>query len=303
MPETFVIEPPGRRQSGKGRIFEVYALNYGLANEAWKPLSESPDHRHRPVYLAFAATEQAARAFTANLMKGRPFVAMSRHGGRDAELEMPRSAGYRWMHQRAEGGVTITTALLPDLFLLDAGMLEDRIRFVFAPPRWWVTREALRMPEGVDLGREAVIASYFAALLDRRSSQPIINDPAFHIRLLRAAREEGMLKVPRGGRATSNAVYSWPEAAGMIGFDDFALVDCAHAAFEELLAEQTSLFAHDAPAWLQEEPEPEVDPIPLASPASAPEEDSIGEVRSAGHSWLLSDPHTTPAQLRLPGLL
>jgi hypothetical protein len=302
MPETFAIEPKGGPHSGKGRSFSVYALNYALANRAWLPLSRSPENRHRPAYIAYAATEQESRAFTANLRKGRPFVAKSIYGGRDAELDMPRSAGYRWLHQRVEGGVIITTALLPDLFLLDAGMLDERIRFIFAPPRWWVSKMAAARPEGPSLGRETVIATYFAAMLDRRTPQPIINDSAFHILLLRAARACPWFQPASGSRTSPGNVFVWPEGGSMPGFDELALVDVSHADFEAFLAEQTGIYAQQAPAWLLEEPEPEPDPItPLA--AAVPEEAALGTLGGAGRSWVLSDPHTAPQQLKLPGFL
>lgn len=294
MPETFAIES----KNGKGRSFSVYALGYATANGAWRPLSISPERRHRPVFIAYAQTEQECRAFTANLRKGRPFQTKGRFGGRDAELDMPRSAGYRWCYQKAEGGVLIVSAMLPQFFALDSGMLEERIRFVFAPPRWWVIREA-----AAGRPREEAIASYFAAFLDRRSGMPIIRHPGFHRRLLEAARREPWFQPASGGSTSPGAVYSWPDIAGPAGLEEVALVDVTHEVFEAFLAEQTSRFAAELPAWLEEEPEEareQLSEIGILQLQGHPlREGTFGAIRIEGGGGLLPDPDAAHTQLRL----
>src|SRR4029077_10853584 len=83
----------------------------------------SRENLDRPVFLAFASSSSAARAFQANLQSGR--VAADAGGYR---FEIPRSAGFRYAPtSRGEG--TLTLVYLPPLFSMqpattDAGNLS-----------------------------------------------------------------------------------------------------------------------------------------------------------------------------------
>jgi hypothetical protein len=96
----------------------------------------------RPVLLAYAGSSSAVRAFTMNLRCGLTAATSSRR------YELLRSYGYRYQVTSPSPGRVLTIAYLPDLFHLQPGVQDhDALRFVSAPPRWWLDeQEALLRP-------------------------------------------------------------------------------------------------------------------------------------------------------------
>ena len=243
MPYTLTIAP---KKGAKGRTFRAFLLSYLTANSLWD--CGSTDKAKRPVYLAFAATDQEARAFTANLRTGRRAVVGNAYGHDEGAIEVLKTSGHRFVFQR-RGGATIVTAFLPELFELDPGLLGERVSFIWAPPTWWVERQVAAsalapFPEAER--RELVLAGSFAAFLDRRTPLPILSDPAFHRRLYHAAQEQLWFVRPSGYRLNPGRLFAYPDE--LAGLELAALVDVDHATFEDFLRrETTTYFENEVP--------------------------------------------------------
>ncbi len=171
------------RVEAKSRAFSARLLGYLTADALWDGgCSSSP---RRPVWLSYFGTEQETRAVTANLRSGRTAEAGN------LSFELPRKSGYRWLSQPLAGGV-VMTAYLPALFDLEpVTPFVEEVRFVLAPPRWWLDGQAAAL--AADFGedaRDVARAALFAAYLDRRTRLPILADLRFQLRLYRAALEE-----------------------------------------------------------------------------------------------------------------
>lgn len=270
-----VIEAKPTREGQKSRLFRADVLCAVAAPDLWELGSTGKENTVRPVLLAYAATEHESRAFTANLRAGRAAVEEGSHSYR-VRFEIPRSAGFRFETYSRDGG-TLTIAYLPSAFALQPGTAEqDAIKFLFMPPTWWVDREAATLPDlGCD-AREAALAAYFVAYLDRRSPLPIANDHRFHLELYRAARASNWCHEPEGSPQQYDRLYA--EGSTTVGFEPPVLVSTTHEIFSAFLAEHTAKH------------------LPRQQ-----EVVSHGKTRSASTGWLLPDSSGAPSQLGLFG--
>jgi len=186
------IEISSRSRARKTRTFRARLLGHLVADALWE-LGETRDATVRPVWLAYFATTGAARPFGANLRAGRR-ARIGEHGPR---IQLPKSSGHRWTTQAVPGGL-ITVAHLPELFHLDPPVpYAEDVRFVMAPARSWVERQAkLLEPEFGAEAAEAARAALFVAYLDRRTPLPLLRDLRFHLELYRAALEEPWTSAP-----------------------------------------------------------------------------------------------------------
>jgi len=109
--------------------------------------------------------------------------------GHDIFTVQPK-AGYRWTGQEVPGGV-VTTVYLPQLFHLEPVEDPGWVRFVFAPPRWWIREQAaaVRLEVTGEDPQEVAQAALFAAFLDRRTTFPVLRDLRFQLQLFRAAQK------------------------------------------------------------------------------------------------------------------
>lgn len=279
MSETLTIAPkPGG--TGKGRTFRVSLLGFVTADGYH---GNGSNRAYRPVYLSIAESDAQVRAFVANLRTGRPADVRDAAGNQlPKQLETPRGLGLRWHFKKMEkpAGVTVATGYLPDLFDLDPGILQEDIRFLFAPPRWWVDHQADALVAAADFStlarygqtggaREAALASLFVAFLDKRSPLPIVPDPLFHRRLYVAAQGLTWFMHPDGSKDWSPRMFRFPATAAD-GLELVAGVKVSHEQFENLLRHETSrYFAEESPAWMFE-PAPEVERSPVRPMALAP---------------------------------
>lgn len=271
MSETLTIAPkPGG--TGKGRTFRVSLLGFVTADGYH---SAGSSRAYRPVYLSLAESDAQVRAFVANLRTGRAADVRDAAGNQlPKQLETPRGLGLRWHFKKMEkpAGVTVATGYLPGLCDLDPGILQEDIRFLFAPPRWWVERELQAasihaLPEKIR--REAVIGQLFAAFLDKRSPLPIVPDPLFHRRLYIAARGLAWFAEPDGSKDWAPRMWRFPGSA-TDGLELVVGVKVSHEQFENVLRDETArYFAEESPAWLLE-PVPEVEQVPVRPIALAP---------------------------------
>ena len=271
MSETLTIAPRATG-NGKGRTFKVSLLGF-LTADGYHDKGSS--RAYRPVYLSVAESDAQVRAFVANLRTGREAEVRDAAGNLLPKmLEIPRGIGLRWHFKKMEkpAGVTVATGYLPDLCDLDPGILQEDIRFLFAPPRWWVERELQApsiqaLPEAIR--REAVIGQLFAAFLDKRSPLPIVPDPLFHRRLYVAARGLTWFAEPDGTKDWAPRMFRFP-GTGSDGLELVAGVKVSHEQFENVLRDETArYFAEESPAWLLE-PVPEVERVPVRPIALAP---------------------------------
>lgn len=226
-----------KRSTGKGRVkktrtFSVRLLGYLQANFLWH---SGLGEEIRPAWIAYLGTDSESQAFTSNFRAGRKAESDRR------SFKIPRSAPHRWTTQRLVGGV-ITTAYLPELFHLHPAFpAPERVRFIFAPPKWWLTRQeqSLEATYGTE-AREVARAALFAAYLDRRTPLPVPGGLDFHLQLYRAAQETDWVRRPEANSHLSlhfNAV-----GAQTCGFDKPLAVSVKQETFTEFLIEQTSSF-------------------------------------------------------------
>ena len=233
---TLTIEKAKRkgRQVVKTREFRATGLGWVAADRFWDLGSSTKSTR--PVWVAYAASEQESRAFTANF-RGGQVVRRNRGRFRDDRLEIPKKALHRWTTQRVLDSV-VTVAYLPELFHLDPGLPPDHIRFLFMPPTWWLDeQEGELRGEFGDEARDVARAAYFVAYLDRRSPLPIVHDLRFHLQLFRAAREEPWLLE----MDPENSRLGW---TGVTGCGLEAPLGCFanHQDFEAFLKSQTAKY-------------------------------------------------------------
>lgn len=230
---TLTIERETKGHSGrKTRVFSVRLLGYLGADSLWDcPVSGTAI---RPIWIAYFGTESEARPFTANFRASRKATTPTRDS-----FQIPKKAPYRWTTCKVPGGV-VTVAYLPELFHLDpASPFVEEIRFVFAPGRWWLEREAAALaPELGEEAWEAARAALFAAYLDRRTGWPLVRDLRFHLQLYRAALDAGWVHEATASRRVRSTLYGSGLAAA--GLEEPLACRVDPATFGDFLAEQTS---------------------------------------------------------------
>lgn len=191
------ISPPSEtkqrrsRTVRKTRTFHARLLGYLTADDLWE-FGTTADGSLRPAFLSYFCTSGASKPFTANLQAGRPAQVEPLD-----RLQLPKSSSHRWVHHPVPGGI-VTLAYLPELFHLQPALpFVDDPRFVVAPDRRWIERQAQLLepefgPDAPDIARAAL----FVAYLDRRTPLPLVRDLRFHLDLYRAARETPWLREP-----------------------------------------------------------------------------------------------------------
>lgn len=256
--KRLIIEP---KTEGKGRSFEALALAWVTADTLWP--GGNNGNSIRPVWLMFAGSPEQLRAFSANLISGRKAQVLdlnsSRYEKHPPQMELLKSAGYALSSQRTSGS-TVITAYLPDLFLIDPGMVDPAgIQFCLLPSQEWVDSQVWNVDRAVEhvskleyncteeaLQILAPISGLFAVYLDRRTRCPLIKDERFYLQLLCACLDRGLASL------SSEATYSTWGRTSSLGFKEFHTetvgllpgIACraSHADMEQLLAEQAKLF-------------------------------------------------------------
>ncbi len=236
--KTLTIESKPKREGQKSRSFSVELLAYVLANDLWELGSGGKERCNRPVLMAYAGTEQASRAFSANLQGGRPAV-VGGPSGLSSRFEIPRSAGFRY-ETLSRQGATLTLAYLPSVFSFQpATSKTEEMAFLCLPPTWWVDEqaEAIRPALGGQ-AREAAIAAYFVAYLDQRSPLPIANDLGFHLKLYRAALAEPWCQQTSGSEWSPGDLFHF--GLEQAGFETAVLCRVDRPTFAQFLRTQTA---------------------------------------------------------------
>lgn len=235
--KTLTIESKPQREGQKSRSFSVELLAYVLANDLWDLGSGAKDRFHRPVFIAYAGTEQSSRAFSANLRSGRP--ALLEGNGPTIRFEIPRSAGFRY-ETFSQAGATLTLAYLPAVFSFQPALPDsDDITFLCLPPTWWVDEQVrtIGRTNGQE-ARDAAIAAYFLAYLDQRSTLPIANDLEFHLKLYRSALEQNWCLRSSGFEWSPGKLFH--QGLDTVGFEAGIYCKVDQSAFAQFLKAQTA---------------------------------------------------------------
>lgn len=263
------IEP---QKEGKGRTFVASLLAYVTADRLWE--GGQTGAGIRPAFLMYAASDGEVRPFTANLRLGKKALVGSNtsYGRRkDPYFEVLRSADYLFSTQRfAEGSVV--TAFLANLFQLDPGMVDPKgAGFVVLPSKEWVARQKIEIRPLVDhmirldriesgkphlngdwptleqVERLALVASLFAAYLDRRTRAPLLQDSRFHLQILVSFLKHGQASISCDdslrktfGRTRTLGYYE--EGLEGVGLIPGVAFQATHDEIEKVLAEEVSVF-------------------------------------------------------------
>jgi hypothetical protein len=234
------------RAPAKTRQFRAQYLAHIVANDWWSG-GQAITETTRPVWLMLASTERAIRPVIANLQTGHRAMLRRYHDslGYDtapvAHLELLKSAGYRMLWQRLVGGpdgpLAVVTAYLPELFVLDPGLIDPAgVQFVALTPQWWAQQQLAQLradtPAWVDLqthmaalarmgslvpsnqfasGEEVLDhvaqAVHCVTFIERRTTRPLPPTTAFALQLFLAGLQRGILTVAAptepGQRASS----------------------------------------------------------------------------------------------------
>jgi hypothetical protein len=237
--KPITVETKPQREGQKSRSFSVELLAYVLANDLWELGAGGKERHHRPVFMAYAGTDQASRAFSANLRSGRPAV-VAGNSHLVTRFEVPKSAGFRFeTHSRQ--GATLTLAYLPPVVSFQPPTADSgTIAFLCLPPTWWVDEQAQATWHAMgEDAREAAVAAYFVALLDQRSPLPIANDLGFHLKLYRAALNEPWCQQSSGTEWSPGRLFH--SGLETVGFEPAVSCNVAPAVFAEFLKAETSL--------------------------------------------------------------
>ncbi len=162
-----------------------------------------------------------------------PFVANLRGGFKARsfgdEIRIPKSSRYGWRSSSGPAG-QVTVAYDPALLHLEPTVPEaEDVRFLLLPSEAWLARARRPGLDDVDL-----IASLFAAYVDRRTRWPVLRDVRFHRQMLEAARDgDGLLREPAPDRAVI-------EGLGALGFRSPWWFQASHREVEGFLIEQTA---------------------------------------------------------------
>jgi len=246
--DRLIVCPKANDDSGKSRAFSVRLIGYIIANRLWELGSGASDTCLRPVWLAFTGTTQECRAFQANVRTGRKIRRMKEtdRWGKE-QLEIPRSARFRFLQAPGPGDTAVVTAYLPRLFDLDPPSTEEpRIDFIAAPSTAWVRSQvpAARELLGDDLPDEEAIevatSAVTTAYLDRRTGLPLVKDIGFHRQLVAAALEEKLL-TPLTNIVYGSKVGIFP-GQQIPGLERPTLCRASHGQIEELIKTQTALY-------------------------------------------------------------
>ncbi|MDP9120129.1 MAG: hypothetical protein M3O15_01985 [Acidobacteriota bacterium] len=260
---TLTLATERKDTAAKTRTFSVHLLGYLTADSLWEPGGDGS--ARRPVWLAYFGTERETHPFTANLRAGRQ--ARTQDG---LLLEIGHRAPHRWTSQKVPNGL-VTVVYLSELFHLEpAGPPGEPVRFVFAPARWWVAREAATLAgEFGEEAPDAARAALFCAYLDRRTPLPLVHGLRFHLQVYRAALEREWLY----RLAESRGEVLVGRGAESTGLDAPVACSVGQPELAAFLVEQTSLYHQ--------------------------EEIRRGKTRVAAGGWLLSDPAFPPSEHRI----
>lgn len=246
-------------ETKKGRAFSATMLNCIVANQFWPEGKINETKVSRPVYASFAGTEAELRAFIANLRSGRKAQSANSSSYRwnHNTFEFLRSIKYRFLWQKHQEG-SICTVFLPDLFIIDPGIIEsDEIKFIMLPTLETIQNQVITIshPETISYyekyhknygPNEVALATLFSIMLSRRISLPYPADPKFFLQLYWACQERGILKslLSRSSRDSYRELIH-AEARGMyqeLGFYEPMAFLAEQSTFRELLVNEVSSF-------------------------------------------------------------
>lgn len=246
---SMTIETKPRSKFAKSRRFSSDCLCYVTADHLWETGGNSGDRKDRPVYAVFVGKETTLRPFIANLRLGRK----AQSNRRSEKFEFLKSVPYAYSWQRFQGGDAAITVFLPELFVLDPGMIDPHnCSFVSLVPTWWANQLLDYLPQreieavqehatklGIqrEIKGEVANAAHFARLLDKRTRLPLVNSLAFSWQLYDRARGEMERRSP------SPYYYDWAYGCEDAGFEGVPLrFSMPHDTLDDFLRNEVKKF-------------------------------------------------------------
>lgn len=239
---------------GKTRTFSVDLIAEIEADHMWSGGNTS-SNTSRPVWMAYAGSEQQSRMFSANFLQGK--IAETSSYRSKSKFQILKSAGYQ-AHTKKIGSGVITTVYLPELFWIDPGMVDpDKIAFILLTSQEWrdtqkfdieaarefVTVQGIRNQgkELTDEGLKSILAEavLFHMYLDRRTRYPMPAHPHFSLRLMMRCLQERLARRhdPYGGHIKySESGMSYLNIPPTLAFY------ASHEDFGNLLAQEVALW-------------------------------------------------------------
>lgn len=247
---SMTIEVNPKSEFAKSRRFSADCLCYVTADHLWETGGNAGDSKDRPVYAVFVGKETTLRPFIANLRLGRKAQQTDR-GSR--KFEFLKSVPYVYSWQRFQDGNAAITVFLPELFVLDPGMIDPSwCQFVSLVPTWWANQLLDYLPQreidavqahatklGVqrDVKNEVASAAHFARLLDKRTRLPLVNSLAFSWQLY----DRAVAEMER--RSRSSYSYDWAYGCKDAGFEgDPMRFAMHHDTLDEFLRDEVKKF-------------------------------------------------------------
>jgi len=182
----------------------------------------------RPVWMAYAGSEQQSRMFSANFLQGK-IAEIPGYGRSKSKFQILKSAGYQAHTQKIGGGV-ITT-------------VRDTQKFDYEAAREFITVQGIKNQgkELTDKELESILAEavLFHMYLDRRSRYPMPAHPHFSLRLMMRCLQEKLARRhdPYGGHVKySESGMSYLNIPPTLAFY------ATHEQFGNLLAEEVALW-------------------------------------------------------------
>ncbi len=278
------IEP---KVAGKGRTFRATYLASASADKLWEGGETDTGDIERPVFAVFAGSDAELRPFVANLMLGRRGLVgeNSNYGRRRVKgFEFLKSAGFRYLWQREDEG-TIVTVYLPELFLMDPGMVDPKVaKFVLLPSASWAARQEIdaapimkharrlssvkkanKLPDDQyareqfeaplpddKLASLVPTAYLFAAFLDRRTRAPLLADGRFYLQVMLACLDKGLASwSPTREHYYGNALFGEHKA---LAFVEYGTTDAGYLpglAFKASHDELEALLAREVTTYFE----------------------------------------------------
>ena len=240
--ETLIVNTHAE-ESKSNRVFRVsllhvvsmpYLMGYGERGVGL-PL--------RPAMLSFAAGDAECRAFATNARGGKLIEARNQAGTVECKIELMKYDGYRAAVNRMADGATAITLFSPSVFQLEARP-EDRVAFGMAVPIHWVDGMVKSLAAAGGLGkiplREAAVAMWFVAYLDRRCRTPLLSTAEFSWRLWKSAIEKGFVHNATVGDRKKSA--TWVNPSQPIGLEVVAMIYADTDTVEDWIAKEVKRY-------------------------------------------------------------
>lgn len=240
--ETLVIE--SQAETAKASKTLRASLLHVLSMPTLMGYSDrSPNLPLRPAMISFAAPDNECRSFAAGARATKRIEARNQAGTKECEIELLKGDGYRAAVNRMVDGATAITLFSTQVFGLEARP-SDEVAFGMAVPTHWVDGMAKSLAAAGGLGkipmREAAVAMWFVAYLDRRCRTPLLATPEFSWLLWKSALDRKFAAYAATG--DRKKAGTWVNPSPPIGLDVVASVKADTEEIEDWIAGETKSY-------------------------------------------------------------